>query len=397
MIKIGILEETKTPADNRAPLSPRQVKMMADEYGVRFAVQSSRHRAFADSEYREMGIDVREDISDCDTLLGVKEPSAETLIPDKHYFFFGHIAKGQPHNRLLLAAMVGKGITFTDYEYLKDGNGRVCAFGFWAGAVGAYNTIRLYGLRYRKFDMPMLHGGMTFADFKESIRNAGKKFRDCAPKIVITGNGRVSAGAIWTLGKFSVAETDKEHFGDKGNRATYIVAKHSDLIKDRSTGQYDRERAREQPERHISTFPLYAKHADILLACHYWNGKEAKHFTKELAFSAENRIRVVGDITCDINGSVETTIRPSTHAEPFYDVDANLCEAPLFANPDNISVMAVDTLPNALPRESSEHFGMQLMKTGILQDIARERESYMLDTATIIRNGRITPRYAYLR
>ena len=149
-MKIGLIKETKTPIDNRVALSPEQVAKLNKLYpDSEIVVQSSDIRAYSDEEYRLFGVKIVEDISDCDVLFGIKEAKIDTLIPNKHYFFFGHIAKMQDYNRPLLQAFLNKNITFSDYEYLVDDNNiRLCAFGWWAGVVGVYYTLRGYGLKY---------------------------------------------------------------------------------------------------------------------------------------------------------------------------------------------------------------------------------------------------------
>ena len=143
-MRIGILKETATPADNRVALTPMQAGMLRRQYPeLELMVQSSPSRTYSDEAYRAEGVPVVEDLSTCDLLLGIKAPAAETLIPGKHYVFFGHFAKGQTYNRPFLQKLMKQGITFSDYEYMVDeGGGRVCAFGWWAGVVGIYYTLQ---------------------------------------------------------------------------------------------------------------------------------------------------------------------------------------------------------------------------------------------------------------
>ena len=131
MLKIGIVKETKTPIDNRVALTPRDIMEFQEKYPeVKFYVQKSDIRAWTDYEYEKYGISVVESLEGCDILFGVKEVSLDSLLPNKHYFFFGHIAKEQPYNRPLIQKMIEQNITFTDYEYLVDDeNQRLCAFG----------------------------------------------------------------------------------------------------------------------------------------------------------------------------------------------------------------------------------------------------------------------------
>lgn len=144
MIKIGLIKETKIPVDNRVALTPDEIIKLQKQYPeAEFYVQSSDLRAYHDDEYRNAGIPVVDSVSNCDFLFGIKEADLGTLIPNKHYFFFGHIAKKQPYNRPLIRKMIELGITFSDYEYLVDDNNqRLCAFGWWAGVVGAYKYIQ---------------------------------------------------------------------------------------------------------------------------------------------------------------------------------------------------------------------------------------------------------------
>lgn len=155
-MKIGIIKETKIPVDNRVALTPSQVALLNEQYpNHNIVVQSSDIRAYTDEEYRQNGVEIVDDLSDCDVLFGIKEARIESLIPNKHYIFFGHIAKMQSYNRPLIQAMIEKKLTFSDYEYLvDDDNQRVCAFGWWAGVVGVYYTLRGYGLRSKLYTLP---------------------------------------------------------------------------------------------------------------------------------------------------------------------------------------------------------------------------------------------------
>lgn len=156
-MKIALIKETKIPVDNRVALSPKQVAELNMKYPHhQIVVQASNIRVFSDDEYRAEGVEVQDDVNDAEILFGIKEANIESLIPNKHYFFFGHIAKMQEYNRPLLQALLQKHITFCDYEYLVDDNGvRVCAFGWWAGVVGVYYTLRGYGMKYKLYELPM--------------------------------------------------------------------------------------------------------------------------------------------------------------------------------------------------------------------------------------------------
>ena len=180
-MKIGIIKETKTPVDNRVALAPKQVAELNRQFPQHeIVVQTSDIRAFSDDEYRAEGVKVVDSLQDCDILFGIKEAKIESLIPNKHYFFFGHIAKMQEYNRPLLQAFMQKHITFCDYEYLVDDKGiRVCAFGWWAGVVGVYYTLRGYGLKHKLYELPKPDRRFTLRNtsrFRQKSKKASSRF-----------------------------------------------------------------------------------------------------------------------------------------------------------------------------------------------------------------------------
>lgn len=394
MIKIGIIRETKTPIDNRVVFTPAKIIQINQLYPqLKFFVQSSKDRIYKDDEYRSLGINVVDDVSECDYLFGVKEATVDSLISDKHYFFFGHITKGQDYNKPLLNAMQEKRITFTDYEYMCNEKGeRLCAFGWWAGVVGAYNTIRLCGIKYKLFDIHQPDALFTIEKMKENLLLISREFSDAKKKILISGNGLVAEGARFVLDYMKVPEVDVNFFltNSECDFTSYCIAKPSDLLARYSSGLYTRADLRANPASYYSLFRIFARETDVLISCHYWDEKAPKYFTKDIAMSDENRIKVIGDVTCDINGSIETTIRPSTHQNPFYALNANMEEVACLSDADHIAVMAVDTLPNALAKNASEDFGCQILKSDLLKSIALKADYDMIDRATILRSGKTT-------
>lgn len=200
-----------------------------------FVVQRSDVRAFADEEYQDAGLSLVEKVDDCDILFGIKEAQIETLIPNKHYIFFGHIAKMQAYNRPLLQAFINKGITFTDYEYMVDDAGiRVCAFGWWAGIVGVYYTLRGYGLRHNLYQLPKPDRRFTL----DGLTLALKSIPLPAIKILVTGNGRVSQGAQHILDAIGAHRLTEEQFlsAETVSQLSYTVADVDKLVK-RSDGE----------------------------------------------------------------------------------------------------------------------------------------------------------------
>jgi alanine dehydrogenase len=396
---IGLLKETKTPVDNRVALTPSQVAKLNQEYpDSEIVVQSSEIRAFSDEEYRKEGVKVVDNVSDCDVLFGIKEAKISTLLPNKHYVFFGHIAKMQEYNRPLLQAFLNKGITFTDYEYLVDDhNIRLCAFGWWAGVVGVYYTLRGYGLKTKEFELPK--PGLKFT-LEQLILNL-KNIKLPKVNLLVTGAGRVSQGAQYVLEKIgAVKVSEKEYLKDTDiTNLTYSVADADLLVKRKDGEDFTWDDFIKNPQEYESDFMRWAKYTDVLICAHFWAPDAPVYLSAEDLRSADNKIRMIGDVTCDIMGSIKSTIRPATHAEPYYDYNPiTEKEEPLFANKDNITVEAVDTCPNALPMDASEFFGNMLIPhvfTPLLE--GHGEDSKVIERATIVKDGKLTERFSYLK
>ena len=397
-MKIGLLMETKTPVDNRVALTPAQVAKLNQEYpDSEIVVQSSNIRAFSDEEYRQEGVKVVEDVSDCDVLFGIKEAKISTLLSNKHYVFFGHIAKMQEYNRPLLQAFLNKGITFTDYEYLVDDqNIRLCAFGWWAGVVGVYYTLRGYGLKMGLFELPK-------PDIKFTLDQLILNLKDIElpkVKLLVTGAGRVSQGAQYVLEKIGAVKVcESDYLNDeKVTVLTYAVADADRLVKRKDGANFTWDDFIKNPQEYESDFMRWAKYTDVLICAHFWAPNAPVYLSADDLKSSDNKIRMIGDVTCDIMGSVKSTIRPATHAEPYYDYNPlTEKEEPLFANKDNITVEAVDTCPNALPMDASEFFGSMLIPhvfTPLLE--GHGEDSKVIERATIVKNGKLTDHFSYL-
>ena len=397
-MKIGIIRETKVPEDNRVALIPKQVKQIQNLYpDIEIQVQASPTRAFSDEEYMSEGITVLEDVSDCDILLGIKEANIDSIIPGKHYIFFGHIAKCQAYNKPLLLSMLDKGITFTDWEYLVDDNNqRLIAFGWYAGVVGVYYTLRGWGLKTGKFSLPKPDKHFS----REHIIALLKDVDLSGLSILVTGSGRVSHGAQYILESIGARKLSVEEYlhSWNNNDLIYTVANKQDLVSTIDCNcMFDSEEFISHPERYKSNFGRFAKHTDILLSCHFWGQNQPVYLTREIMQTPECRIKMVGDITCDIDGSIKSTVRSSTHAQPYYDYNPLTGkEEVAFSNPENISVMAVDTCPNALPRETSEFFGAKFIDEILPSLIADSENSVIIDRASIVKRGKINTPFKYL-
>ena len=396
-MKIGLIKETKTPVDNRVALSPEQIIQLKEIYpNAEIVVQSSDIRAFSDEEYKNKGIPVVESVADCDVLFGIKEAKIDSLLPDKHYFFFGHIAKMQEYNRPLLQTFLKDNITFSDYEYLIDKDGkRLCAFGWWAGVVGLYYTLQGFGLRERTYNLPKPDLRFTIQDLLKALKSVDLP----AVKILITGNGRVSKGAQFILEKIGADRLTEEQFTTDSsvNKLSYFVATTDKLVKRKDGSPYSHEEFKNSPQLYESNFLKWAKYTDIFLSCHFWASDAPVYVTPEILRNQEVPIKVIGDITCDICGSIMSTIRSSTHAEPFYDFNPYTeQEEKAFSSAKNITVMAVDTCPNALAREASQYFG-EMLTEHVFKPLLEGKNSRIIENATIVEKCHLTNRFSYLK
>lgn len=396
-MKIGLIRETKVPEDNRVALTPKHLAELQRSFPQDdFVVQASETRAYSDEAYRNAGVQVVENVDDCDILFGIKEADIRTLIPNKHYFFFGHIAKMQAYNRPLLQTLMAKHITFSDYEYLvDDDNRRVCAFGWWAGVVGTYYTLRGYGLRHHLYELPKPDKHFTL----EKLTQALKSVELPHIKLLVTGNGRVSHGAQYLLEALDATRLTEEQFlADMPvSRLSFCAVDANHLVARNDDGAFSWEHFTQNPTAYHSDFMRWARQADVLVCAHFWAPEAPVYLSQENLADPALRIRFIGDITCDIQGSIQSTLRASTHAEPYYDYNpATGQEEPAFSNDSNISVMAVDTCPNALALDTSAYFGDMLMQH-VLTPLLKREHSNIIQRATILENGALTPHFAYLQ
>jgi alanine dehydrogenase len=395
MVKIGVIREGKVPVDRRVPLTPQHVVQLTQKHpDFRVYVQASEARCYPDSSYQHLGIEVQEDVSDCDILLGVKEVPIPELVPEKTYFFFSHTIKEQPYNRQLLKDILKKKITLIDYEALTDQDGRrIVAFGRYAGIVGAYNGLLTYGLKHDLFKLRRAHECFDLEDLKSEY----KKIALPPIKIVITGGGRVAHGAMEVLDSVGIRKVSPEEVLTGQFTEPVYAQLHSHHynthVAQPSSTDAD---FHAHPEDFRPNFLGYARQADLLIAGAYWDPRAPVLFTKEDLQDEKFKIKVIADITCDIEGSIPTTIRSTTIDKPFYDFDPHsLSEVTAFSGADNITVMAIDNLPNELPRNASEDFGRELINNVLPLFVEGDAEG-VLERATISKDGELTSRYKYL-
>lgn len=391
-MKIGLIREGKIPADNRVALTPAQCKWLKTNKLIQIVAQSSSSRCYRDAEYAAAGVEVAEDLSDCDILLGIKEVPIDMLIPNKTYLFFSHTKKEQPHNRKLLQAIVEKNITLIDYECLEHEDGqRIIGFGFFAGVVGAHNGIWAYGKRKGIFELPRVY---HCKDYRTLINHYfGLKLPPI--KIAVSGSGRVAHGILEVMNLLGIHEVEPDEYLERNfSYPVYVQLKGADLYIHKDLKTYQREHFHQHPQEYRSRFLPYTRCTDILMNGVYWEEQIPRLFEKS-DVSDGFAIETIADITDDENGSVPINLGDQTIENPVYGVDKFSLEKIAPFCPQGIDVMAVGNLPNELPRDASNYFGEQLIK--FVLDPLLEGNDPIVDRATMTRNGDLTNTYAYLK
>lgn len=394
-VKIALIKEGKVPIDRRVALTPFQARQVKQNFpNVEVVAQRSDIRCFPDTDYEKEGIELVDDVSDCDVLLGVKEVPIPELIADKTYFFFSHTIKMQPYNQKLLRHILDKNIRLIDYETLTNEAGkRIIAFGRWAGIVGAYNGILTFGRRYNLFDLKPANECFDL----EELKTEYKKVELPAIKIAVTGGGRVAKGAMEVLHGMGIRKVSPGEFLQKEyDGPVFTQLNTRDYHRHKAGNSFSRQEFYSTPENYESDFLKFAQAADLLVAAAFWDPKAPVLFTREDILRNDFKTKVIADITCDIEGSIPSTKKPSTIEDPIYDYNPSddEVEAP-FSDEGNITVMAVDNLPCELPRDASESFGNELLHN-VLPELLGDDSKKVIERATITFKGELTPKYEYL-
>ncbi len=394
MLKIGLIREGKFPADNRVALIPSQCKWIhKNSTEVTIVIQSSVQRCFPDKEYQSAGVEVKEDLSDCDVLMGIKEVPVEELIAGKTYLFFSHTKKKQPHNRHLLQAIIKEKITLVDYECLEHEDGtRLIGFGFFAGVVGAHNGIMSYGNRTGSFHLGRVYKQKNFQQLIHTY--FGLKLP--LVKIAVTGSGKVAHGITDIMNLMGIHEAEPDEYkSTKFSYPVYVHLKGANLYANRKTGKYFRNEFHEHPERYKCLFDDYIFETDILLNGVYWEENIPRLFEMENLKNKNFRMNTIADISDDKHGSVPCNMGDATIEDPIYGVDKMTGAVTKPYLQTSVDVMAVGNLPNELPRDASRYFGEQLIKF-ILDDLVAGG-SKIIDQATIVKEGNLTEEYQYMK
>jgi alanine dehydrogenase len=429
---IGIRREDKYAMERRTPVTPSHVKTLIDKDGLDIHVQSSDKRVFQDEEYLSAGAIVDESLTDCPVIMGVKEIPVEAFEPGKTYVFFSHVIKGQAYNMPMLKQMMTLGCNLIDYECIADDqNKRLIFFGRYAGLAGMINALWSLGQRLRETGFqnnPFLGirqacSYRSLEEAKKDVMHAGQLITSYGiPEVLMpftigfTGYGNVSAGAQEIADLLPVQEITPEQLSeldrssDRASKTVYkIVFKEQHLSKPiASENTFSLQDYYDHPENYESDFDQYLPHLSVLMNCMYWDARYPKIVTKQnvrkLFASGEPKLQVIGDITCDPEGSVEITHKGTEINDPVFVYNPDSGKPQMGFKGKGLLVMAVDILPSELPRESSEAFSDALLpyvKSIAHADFNLPFEALDLPPpikrALILHKGALTPSYEYIK
>ena len=428
--KIGIRREDKNQWERRAPLAPSHVAQLVTS-GVEINIQPSQIRIFSDAEYQRSGASVSEDLSDCGLVLAIKEVPAKYFRPESAYLFFAHISKGQPYNMGMLRRILKIKATLLDYEHIVDReNRRLVYFGNHAGAAGLFETLYAAGkrLEWEGHPTPLLSldRPLNFSSLDAGrdllVETAARIAREgvgqaLAPFVVgFAGYGNVSRGAqefFDLLPHEEIAPGRLHAFMAAGNfsdkKLYKVVFKEEDIAVSIDPAEsFDLDDYYRRPERYRGIFEQYLPHLTVLINCIYWEKSYPRLVAKawlrsEWDKAVQPRLRVIGDITCDIEGSIECTVKATEPGKPVYTYIPSSGRVLDGWEGEGVVVMAVDTLPAEVPQDASLSFGDMLAPhIGILAatDFRRPVEELAmgaaLKNAIIVHRGALTERYQYL-
>ncbi len=393
--KFAIIKERKNPPDRRVVFSPTGLSKAHKAFPeAEFIVESSDIRVFSDKAYKTAGFTVTDNVSDCDVMIGVKEVPIENLIPNKKYFFFSHTIKKQPYNRKLLQAILDKNIELFDHETIINDKGfRLIGFGRYAGIVGAYNGFRAWGLKHNTYQLPKAE---TLHD-QQKLINELKGITLPNIKILLTGSGKVANGAQEMLDAMHLKSVSVEDYLHKTfNVPVYCKIDVLDYNKRKDGLVKDVFDFFNNPTEYVSDFMRFTKVTDFYIAGHFYGNGAPYFYTKEDVKSPDFNIKVVADISCDVNGPIATTTKASTIAEPVFGYDKETGKEIDYKSKNAIAVMSVDNLPCELPKDASDGFGDMFLQHVIPAFYNNDKDG-ILKRAKMTENGKLTERFSYLQ
>ena len=428
--KIGIMREKKNQWERRVPLIPVDVKSLIENHGTEIIIQPSKKRVFHDDEFRAAGAILREDLADCDLIFAIKEIKISDLIPRKTYLFFSHTIKGQSYNMPMLQKLLDLKCTLLDYERMIDEkNQRLIYFSYHAGIAGMIESLWAYGQRlaWERIPSPFeaikqcymyedqAAAEIAFAALGEEIKK-GLPAAISPLVIGITGYGNVSRGAQHMLALLPIEKIEPSDLSGlhqqqarKNDRIFQVVFKEKDMfVPVSSDNAFDLQDYYKNPQKYRAGFERYLPELDILINASFWDPHYPKHVSREglkSLFSSADKpcLRVIGDISCDVNGGIECTSHVTDPGNPVYVYQPAGDEIREGVAGHGPVIMAVDNLPSELPKDASVYFS-SILKTLVPDLLKADWQCpfdgldlpFALKQAVIVYQGQLSADYRYL-
>jgi alpha-aminoadipic semialdehyde synthase len=427
---IGIRREDKSRWERRVPVTPEDARKLKEEHGIEVWVQPSPIRVFSEEEFTQAGAIVQEDLSPCPVILAVKEMPLDFFESGKTYVFFAHVIKGQPYNMPMLKKMLELGCNLIDYEKVTDEKGRrLIFFGQHAGIAGMIDTLWALGQRLDWEGIPNPFSQLChtyeykdLAEAKEAVSKLGEKIKtEGLPEVVtplicgVAGYGNVARGVWEILDLLPVEEIEPKDVAPLAEGSDYkanviykVVFKEEHTVEPISPDhQFELQDFYDHPEKYRGKFERYVPYLTLIVNCIYWEEKYprlvTKEYLKQLYGAGKPRLRVIGDISCDIEGAIECTVRSTEPDEPVFVYNPFTGEATDGYEGEGPVMMAVDILPSELPRDASVDFSAVLRE--FIPAIAKTDFSIPFEQlelppeikrAVIAYHGELTPDYRYI-
>jgi len=419
MLNTVIRKEHKNDWEKRTALTPSDAEELVKK-GFPISVEPSEIRVFSDEDYKGRGIKLDGCPQKGDFVVGIKEPPVSSIQENQVHLAFSHTIKGQDYNMPLLQKFIDQKATLIDYEPIVDESGkRTIAFGRFAGIAGAIDSFYVAGKKYtvRNEESCLSQIKQTWqygsiAQVKQHFDSIDLSVGEPV-RVLVVGTGNVGKGSEEVCQWLGLPQVDIEQVleGNTPGGNWYAVAS-SRHINQRKDSGANGEKAFDMSDfveqginAYESTFENLLGQFNILLQTPYWTEKYPKHLPQSVMLENINKLPlVVGDISCDINGSLECTTKASDIDAPAFTYNVKQSGSTDGILAKGISVMSIDNLPCELSLDSSLHFSAILkdyMQNLMSIDLSKPFEKCGLINelagATIVYKGQLTPKYRYLQ
>jgi len=418
MLKSILRKEHKNCWEKRTPLTPNSISKLIKS-GLQCDVEQSDIRIFDDSAYAESSDPLFDTADNHQLVIGIKEPPIDSIKDSQVHLCFSHTIKGQEYNMPLLQRFLDQNATLIDYELMTDNAGkRTIAFGEHAGIAGAVDSFWIAGQKFKNAGKSSILSDIKQTIHYQTIENVKTAFSNIssntvsvlateAVQVVIIGSGNVGQGAEqvcqWLgLDKVSASDFINNQL-PKGNWYTVLSSEH--LHQPLSGGEFNQDEFRAKGKlAYKSIFESYLGRFNIVLQASYWTDFYPKHLESHQFIKYKDKLpAVLGDISCDIDGSFACTKISSTIEKPAFTYIAHNGSIQDGISAAGITVMSIDNLPCELSLDASKHFSQKLeeyMPSLMNMNLALSFDAIglpeELKKAVIVYQGKLTEKFTYL-